>query len=155
MTASPIYSHGQTTRCHSVTRHLFTSSPTMLRLSQLQGLWVQSDPVDGSPHSYTSGSQSTSSTPSDLMPTSNRRVMRPEDSPQALLSPPSLYIGDLPGHEVWWRDWYRAIKASGYELRPRYHPRWQPSWIQSGKNSSETEDGQLSQVRLSAQCSQS
>jgi hypothetical protein len=125
----------------------------MQRFPQLQGLGVQSDRVDGSPHSYLSGSQSTSSTPSDLMPTSSRRVMRPEDSPQTLLSPPSLHIGDLSGHEVWWRDWYRPIKASGYRLRPRYHPRWQPSWIQSGKDLSETEDGQLCQVRLSAQYS--
>jgi hypothetical protein len=128
----------------------------MLRFSQLQGLGLHSDRVDGTAHSYLSCSQSTSSTPSDLMPTSSHRVtgMRPKDSHRALLLPPSRDIGDLSGHEVWWRDWHRAIKARGYRLRPRYHPRWQPSWIESGKDLSETEDGQLCQVRLSARCSQ-
>lgn len=125
----------------------------MLRFSQLQGLELPSDPVDGSPLSYTT--QTTSSTLSDLMPNSNLRVMHLEDAPQALFSPASLEFGDLSGYEVWWRDRYRAIKVGGYRLRRRYHPRWKPSWIESGKHSCEAEDGQHFQVRLSAQCSQS
>ena len=115
----------------------------MLRHSQLQGL--QCDPVDGSPLSH--GSQTTSSTLSDLVPSSNLRVVRPEAAPQALFSPATLENGDISRSELWWRDRYYAIKAAGYKLRPRYHPRWQPSWKRSGKDSREAEDAQLCQVR--------
>ena len=129
----------------------------MDRLSQLQSLGIQPDPVNVSPRSRSSYSgwsgvtQTTSSTLSNLVPSSSAR--HPEA--QALLSRPSIEMGDLSRHEVWWRDHYRPIKAAGYRLRPRYRPRWQPAWIQSGKSSCETEDGQHFQVRLSAQYPQS
>ncbi|KAH9169624.1 kinase-like domain-containing protein [Lactarius sanguifluus] len=36
--------------------------------------------------------------------------------------------GSLSNSELWWRDRYHDIVASGYELRPRYDPGFQPSW---------------------------
>jgi hypothetical protein len=120
----------------------------MLRYSQLHGARLQPDPTNGSPLSNTSGSQTTSSTLSALMPSSSLRVVRPEEAPPVLFSPANLEIGDLSRSEVWWRDQYYAIKARGYRLRPRYHPRWQPSWQRSGKDSGETEDGQHCRVRV-------
>jgi hypothetical protein len=123
----------------------------MLRYSQLHAARLQPDPTDGSPRSTlsdTSGSQTTSSTLSALMPSSSLRVVRPEEAPAALFSPANLEIGDLSRSEVWWRDQYHTIKARGYRLRPRYHPRWKPSWQRSGKDSGETEDGQHCRVRV-------
>ena len=143
----------------------------MLRHSQLQRL--QGNPTAGSPLSC--DSQTTSSTLSDLIPSSNLRVVcphpqdgisrehaslptahRPRERTRtpasyevpALSTPASLEIGDLSRSEVWWRDRYNDIKSSGYTLRPRYHPRWQPSWRLSGKDSCEAEDGQHCQVRV-------
>lgn len=140
----------------------------MPRNSQL--LALQYSPQDISHYSY--GSHTTSSTLSDLVPSSILRVMYPEGGidregsslpntrgprrqrrPQerreapALFLPTSLEIGDLSRSETWWRDRYYSIGEGGYRLRHRYHPRWKPSWFRSGKASCEAEDGQHCQVR--------
>ena len=135
----------------------------MPKNSQL--LALQYSPQDISHYSY--GSQTTSSTLSDLVPNSILRVMYPEgpslpntrgprrqrrtqerhEAPD-LFSRARLEIGDLSRSEAWWRDRYYSITDGGYRLRHRYHPRWKPSWIRSGKDSCETEDGQHCQVRV-------
>jgi len=141
----------------------------MLRHPHL--LALQCSPPDISPHSH--DSQTTSSTLSGLVPTSNlrplgpgggigrgssslpntrgprgrRRTQETHEAP-ALFSPTSLEMGDLSRSEAWWRDWYSSVKNCGYRLRPRYHPKWEPSWMRSGKASGETEDGQNCQVRV-------
>ncbi|KAH8982637.1 kinase-like domain-containing protein [Lactarius hatsudake] len=56
-------------------------------------------------------------------------------------------IGVLFSSELWWRDRYRDIGASGYRLRPRYDPDWQPSWKTSRKDFFTTEDGQPTLLR--------
>jgi len=134
-------------------------------------LALQYGPQDISHYSY--GSQTTSSTLSDLVPNSILRVMHLEgrtnrEGPSlpntrgprrqrptqerheapGLFSPPRLETGDLSRSEAWWRDRYYSITDGGYRLRHRYHPRWKPSWIRSGKDSCETEDGQHCQVRV-------
>ncbi|KAI9443850.1 kinase-like domain-containing protein [Lactarius indigo] len=48
----------------------------------------------------------------------------------------------LSDSELWWRDHYGDIGASGYKLRPRYDPEWQPSWKRSGKDLFMTDDVQ-------------
>ena len=141
----------------------------MLRHPQV--LALQCNPANTSPHSH--GSQTTSSTLSDLIPSSKRRLISPEirvdhessslSNPRGprkrrptqerheaptLFTPASLEMGDISRSEAWWRDRYYSIRDSGYKLRPRYHPGWEPSWIRSGKDSRETEDGQNCQVRV-------
>lgn len=141
----------------------------MLRHHQVRAL--QCNPPNTSPLSH--ASQTTSSTLSDLIPSSKRRLMSPDvrvdhessslpntrgprkrrrtqerhEAP-TLFTPASLEIGDISRSEAWWRDRYYSIRDSGYELRPRYHPQWEPSWIRSGKDPREAEDGQNCQVRV-------
>ncbi|KAH9036978.1 kinase-like domain-containing protein [Lactarius pseudohatsudake] len=57
--------------------------------------------------------------------------------------------GSLSNSELWWRDHYHDIEASGYKLRPRYDPGWQPSWTwnMSGKDSFVTDDVQPTPFR--------
>ena len=55
--------------------------------------------------------------------------------------------------EVFWRDHYKWLEASGYRLRPRYKPDWKPSWVdrKSGKETKAwflCEDGQRITVGL-------
>ncbi|KAH9046363.1 hypothetical protein EDB83DRAFT_2404785 [Lactarius deliciosus] len=56
--------------------------------------------------------------------------------------------GSLSSSELWWRDHYHEIGASGYKLRPRYDPGWQPSWTRktSGKDFFMTDDVQPTPV---------
>lgn len=49
---------------------------------------------------------------------------------------------ELSGLEKWWADQYEWLKASGYELRPRYAPGWVASWLKNKKQAPEkSEDG--------------
>ena len=66
--------------------------------------------------------------------------------PAGITEAPLREIGGLFPSEVWWRDRYHDIEASGYRLRPRYHPGWQPSWKESGQDFFTTEDGQATIV---------
>ena len=49
---------------------------------------------------------------------------------------------DLYESEQWWRDRYKDLQESGFQLRPRYRPNWVPSWKASNKAFYDVEDGQ-------------
>jgi hypothetical protein len=72
--------------------------------------------------------------------------------PAGIRETPLREIGGLFPSEMWWRDRYPDIEASGYRLRPRYHPDWKPSWTWSGKDFFATEDGQATIVRMLLWC---
>ena len=55
----------------------------------------------------------------------------------------ALVTGTLSEIEEKWRDRHGMLKAEGYELRPRLRPGWKPSWIESGADPLECEDGEL------------
>jgi hypothetical protein len=61
---------------------------------------------------------------------------------------PRRQIGGLFRSEMWWQDRYRDLEAHGYRLRSRYSPGWQPSWLRSGKDFFDAEDGQPTIVRI-------
>lgn len=55
----------------------------------------------------------------------------------------ALVLNVLTSDEEKWRDRHPMLKAEGYELRPRLRPGWKPSWIESGKDPFECEDGEI------------
>ena len=55
----------------------------------------------------------------------------------------ALVVGTLSDIEEKWRDRHEMLKAEGYELRPRLRPGWKPSWIESGVNPLDCEDGEM------------
>ena len=55
----------------------------------------------------------------------------------------ALVIGTLTEIEEKWKDRHGMLKAEGYELRPRLQPGWKPSWIESGADPLECEDGEI------------
>ena len=55
----------------------------------------------------------------------------------------ALVVATLSPDEERWRDRHSMLKLEGYELRPRLRPGWKPSWIESGADPLECEDGEL------------
>lgn len=55
----------------------------------------------------------------------------------------SLIFSLLPPEEIKWRDRYGMLKDEGYELRPRLRPGWKPSWLESGADPLDCEDGEV------------
>ena len=47
-----------------------------------------------------------------------------------------------PGEEKW-RDRHGMLKEEGYELRPRLRPGWKASWLESGADALNCEDGEV------------
>ncbi|TDL21677.1 hypothetical protein BD410DRAFT_724031 [Rickenella mellea] len=54
---------------------------------------------------------------------------------------------DLNTAELWWRDRGDVLKQHGYMLRPRYRVGWKPSWLDTGDNVMDAEDGVNISVR--------
>lgn len=50
--------------------------------------------------------------------------------------------------EKWWIGHRGLLESHGYRLRARYQPNWKPSWLNSGQNHREFEDGYAHSVRL-------
>jgi len=65
-----------------------------------------------------------------------------EEDPDALLQEISELLSVLRNNEKKWRDRHEMLEKEGYVLRPRLQPGWTPSWLQSGKNPLECEDGE-------------
>ena len=55
----------------------------------------------------------------------------------------SLVVGALTSNEEKWRDRREMLKLEGYELRPRLRPDWKPSWLESGVDPLDCEDGEF------------
>ncbi|KAF9782666.1 hypothetical protein BJ322DRAFT_1142979 [Thelephora terrestris] len=51
-------------------------------------------------------------------------------------------LSRLRNNEMKWRDRHGMLKREGYILRPRLRPGWKPSWLRSGKNPLDCEDGE-------------
>ena len=66
-----------------------------------------------------------------------------DEDPQALLQELSDLLSKLKINERKWRDHHETLEKEGYVLRPRLRPGWTPSWLQSGKNPLDCEDGEL------------
>ncbi|KAH9162951.1 kinase-like domain-containing protein [Lactarius sanguifluus] len=64
------------------------------------------------------------------------------------LENPSRYNGEIGGPETWWATRYEALERAGYMLRPRYRPGWKPSWVTTGKDYFDFEDGQSQVLRV-------
>jgi len=68
-------------------------------------------------------------------------------------SEPPFNAAALMGGELFWRDHYQWLEASGYQLRPRFKPGWMPSWLsKDGKELkywASCEDGQWLHVSFS------
>jgi hypothetical protein len=65
-------------------------------------------------------------------------------------SPRPNYRGPvkLSSHEVKWRDRQPFLESKGYMLRPRLRPGWTPSWLSTGQDHYNCEDG----ARLPVSC---
>lgn len=61
----------------------------------------------------------------------------------------ALVVATLTPDEEKWRDRREMLKAEGYELRPRLRPDWKPSWLESGADPLECEDGEMLPVGCS------
>lgn len=61
-----------------------------------------------------------------------------------------LVLAELTPDEEKWRDRHEMLKDEGYELRPRLRPGWKPSWLESGVNPLDCEDGRTLPVRRSS-----
>ena len=48
---------------------------------------------------------------------------------------------ELLPHEVKWRDRQPFLESKGYMLRSRLRPGWTPSWLSTGQNYYDCEDG--------------
>ena len=55
----------------------------------------------------------------------------------------ALVVGALSHNEKKWRDRHGMLKLEGYELRPRLRPGWKPSWLESGADPLDCEDGEI------------
>ena len=55
----------------------------------------------------------------------------------------ALVVGTLSRSEEKWRDRRGMLKLEGYELRPRLRPGWKPSWLESGADPLDCEDGEF------------
>ena len=62
----------------------------------------------------------------------------------------SLVLSTLTSSEEKWRNRCEMLKEEGYGLRPRLRPGWKPSWLESGADPLECEDGQVLPVSNSA-----
>lgn len=62
----------------------------------------------------------------------------------------SLVLARLTPEERKWRDRHRMLKDEGYELRPRLQPGWEASWLESGADPLDCEDGVVLPVSRSA-----
>ena len=62
---------------------------------------------------------------------------------EAILQELSDPLSKLESNEEKWRGRYEMLEKEGYILRPRLRPGWTPSWLQSGTNPLDCEDGQL------------
>ena len=60
-----------------------------------------------------------------------------------------LVLAALTPDEEKWKDRYEMLKEEGYELRPRLRPGWKPSWLESGADPLECEDGEVLPVSRS------
>ncbi len=66
------------------------------------------------------------------------------------LDNPSGYSGEISGPETWWVARQEALEHAGYMLRSRYRPGWKPSWVTTGKDYFNSEDGQSQLVSVEA-----
>lgn len=55
----------------------------------------------------------------------------------------ALVLTTLSSREKKWRDRHGMLKAEGYELRPRLQPGWKASWLESGADPFDCEDGEI------------
>ena len=55
----------------------------------------------------------------------------------------ALVVGTLSPEEEKWRDRHGMFKLEGYDFRPRLRPDWKPSWLESGDDPLECEDGEF------------
>ena len=55
----------------------------------------------------------------------------------------ALVLATLAPEEKKWRDRHGMLKIEGYELRPRLRPGWKASWLESGADPLECEDGEI------------
>ncbi|KAF9782683.1 kinase-like domain-containing protein [Thelephora terrestris] len=55
----------------------------------------------------------------------------------------ALVLTTLTPWETKWRDRHEMLKEEGYELRPRLRPGWKASWLESGADPLECEDGEV------------
>jgi hypothetical protein len=62
------------------------------------------------------------------------------------LDNPTGWRGEIGGPEIWWVEKQQALEQAGYMLRPRYRTGWKPSWVTTGKDFSDVEDGQSQSV---------
>jgi hypothetical protein len=62
------------------------------------------------------------------------------------LDKPSEWRGEIAGPEIWWVEKQQALEQAGYMLRPRYRTGWKPSWLTTGKDFLNVEDGQTRSV---------
>ena len=72
-----------------------------------------------------------------------------EPDREAILQEISELLSTLRNNEMKWRDRHEMLDKEGYVLRPRLRPGWTPSWLQSGKNPLECEDGEPLPVGVS------
>ena len=61
---------------------------------------------------------------------------------EAIIQEISDLLSVLRNNEKRWRDRHEMLDKEGYVLRPRLRPGWTPSWLESGKNPLECEDGE-------------
>ncbi len=66
------------------------------------------------------------------------------------LGNPSGGLGGIGGPETWWVAHQIALEHAGYMLRSRYRPGWKPSWVTTGKDYFNSEDGQSQLVSVEA-----
>ena len=55
----------------------------------------------------------------------------------------ALVMSTLSHDEEKWKGRHEMLKHEGFELRPRLRPGWKPSWIESGADPLDCEDGEL------------
>ena len=70
------------------------------------------------------------------------QAIRPNDyvpTPEEI----AVVLGTLTPDEERWRDRHEMFKAEGYEFRPRLRPGWKPSWLESGADPLDCEDGEM------------
>ena len=70
-----------------------------------------------------------------------------DEDPEAILQEISELLSKLRNNEMKWRDRHEMLDKEGYILRPRLRPGWTPSWLQSGENPLDCEDGNPLPVR--------
>lgn len=79
------------------------------------------------------------------MPRSLTEILETADRDDIEATPEevALVLSTLAPEERKWRDRHGMLKDEGYELRPRLRPGWKASWLESGANPLDCEDGEI------------